>query len=358
MTVKAPYVPADDDAGDEPVKTSTSPNVEEQNARDAMVAAAEAAMREGADDSDDDPLEKPKAKPVEEETEEEPEEKKPSVEQKKVSPKKDEQPKGAPLSELAKVLHKREQKRESEEQYNAKMAEADAVLSRAKGMYAQLQEELQEARQAKQTALQQLEAIKRKPMSAMKELGWNPEEFVDNALQEKDPNYQRFVQLQGALSERDQRIDKLTSLVEQLVHKAKQYDEQTAQHQQQAEVQEFFASIPKDSPVWEDYDDEDDILYFARKVRTQYKERTGKVASPKELGEYLHFRALQKRSASAEPAGHKPKQAGQTKAKVSRALGSSDASERRSNGKSINDMSRDEERDYLIAVAEAALHGD
>ncbi len=263
-----------------------------------------------------------------------------------------------PSTAIARELARREARREEETSYKSKMAEAEQVLSRARAVA----DEMAEERAAIKREREEVEAFKatvrRDPMAAMKEVGWTAEQFITNAERARDPNYQEILETRSELSKRDALIEKLTARLDDYDARGKKYEEQTKAQQAQAEVSEFWTSIPEDSPLWanERYEDRDDIIAHARKVRQQYYDKTGKVASPKEVGEYLHYLALQRKVAPAQTAGRKPGQAGQTKAKVSRAIGSSDSSERRGgNGKHIHDMTPEEEREYLMDVAKSAV---
>ncbi len=305
-----------------------------------LIAAAEAAIKgEGADaakDRDEQgrflkgqaPVEKPKAK--------------------EAAPEK-------PSSIIARELAKREAARAEESQFKGKLEEVKKAHAEVEQLRAQLQTQAAEVARERQ----QLAEAKRDPGAFLKQQGWSADQFIDNAVRAKDPAYQESVALREVITKQDGVIANVMAKLEALEAKAKSYDEQGQKNQQAAEVQEFWTSIPKDSPVYQDYDDRDDILYRARKVRQDYFDKTGKVASPKEIGEYLHYKALEKRAGTpAQPAGSRPN-AGKTKAKVPRALGGSDASERRagSGAKHIHDMTPDEEREYLMDVAAGAVTG-
>lgn len=334
-----PYVPGDDDA--EETDAGGDPSDE------ALIQAAEAAMGK--------PEEKPKTQ-----IEAERDEKGRFLKPPKVVEKADDKPKDdKPSSVIARELAKREQRREEESAYKSKMAEAEGLMEKVRGMASRLEEREQRVAQREQQAEAFLQNMQRDPMEALKRVGWSADQFITNAERSKDPTYQEILGLRGELQQRDQLISKLEQRLNGLEEYKNQYETQTKQQQTQAEVREFWTSIPQDSPVYQDFDDHDDILYYARKVRQQYYDRTGKVASPQQVGEYLHYRALQRRSGvPAETAGQKPK-AGQTKAKVPRALGSSESSERRGGGgpKHIHDMTPEEEKEYLMDVAANALSG-
>lgn len=342
-----PYVPSDDE--------ETEAGALGDASDDAMIAAAEAAMKGEGDD-------KPKADKPKADIEAERDEKGRFLKPPKVveKPGEKEKPKDSkPSSAIARVLAEREARREEESSYKSKMAEAEALMNKARGVIDHISQREAELSKREREVNEFISNMQRDPMGALKRAGWTAEQFITNAERAKDPNYQEVLSLREELQKRDALISKFEARLNGLEQYREQYENQGKQAQAQEEVRQFWSSIPQDSPVFQDYDDQDDILYYARKVRQQYFDRTGKVASPQQVGEYLHYRALQKRSGvPAETAGQKPK-AGQTKAKVPRALGSSEASERRSGGgpKHIHDMSPDEEREYLMDVATNAISG-
>jgi hypothetical protein len=265
-----------------------------------------------------------------------------------------------PSSVIARELAKREARREEESGYKAKMQEAEAFLSKAQNAWSSIEAREQRVVERERQAEEFLANMQRDPMAAMQRVGWTAEDFINNATRSKDPGYQEAIALRQELSKRDSVIGTLEGRLAALEGKAKSYDEAGSKQQAESEIKDFWASIPQDSPMFDDYDDQDEIIWKARKVRQEFDNRTGRVASPQQVGEYLHYRALKKREvAPAESAGQKPK-AGESKAKVPRALGSSEASERRSNGasKHVHDMSPAEERDFLMDIAANAVAGD
>ncbi len=307
-----------------------------------LIAAAEAAVREaeGAkEDGEKERDEQGRFKPAP--VAQKPKEKAPAAEK--------------PSSVIARELAKREAARAEESQYKGKLAEAEQILAKVKEGAADLARQQQEIAREKQA----LADARRDPAAFLRQQGWTADQFIDNAVRSKDPAYQEAIALREELSKRDAGIDELRRTVAALQAKADGHDKAGQQAQMQAELSEFWASIPQESPVWQDYEDKDDIVYMARKARQRYFDQTGKVASPKQVGEYLHYKALEKRAASPAQTTGQKLNAGKTKAKVPRALGSGDASERRAgNGaKHIHDMTPAEEREYLMDVANNAVAG-
>ncbi len=341
-----PYVPSDDE------ETTTDGLGDATN--DDMIAAANAALKETGASLEDD--KKPREKTeIEAERDEKGRFLKPPKPVEKPATKTGAPEK--PSSVIARELEKREARRAEESEYKGKTAEAEALMNKAQGILGRLEERERGVLQREREVNDFLENMQRDPMAALKRVGWTADQFIHNAERAKDPNYQEVLELRGELAKRDAMISKFETRLNGLEEYKNQYESQGKQQQAQAELNQFWQSIPQDSPVYQDFDDQDDIIYRARKVRQQYFDRTGKVASPQQVGEYLHYQALQKRNgAPAETAGQKPK-AGQTKAKVPRALGSSEASERRSGGtaKHIHDMTPAEEREYLMDVAAGAI---
>jgi hypothetical protein len=341
------------------VTTNDKPGaaMEEMSARDAMIKAAEAAA---AESGEEDGEEKPKAPEADDNIEdedgkldeEEPKKKEPP----KAKPKADEEPPPEKAeSKLARELRARENAREIEVQAEGKMAEANTIIERAKTLFAQAQQYAQQV----QEQAREIESFKKDPIAAMKKYGWTPEQFIEAATQSHDPNYKRAVTLEEKLNEERQARAKLEQTVNDLLNRAKGYEEQTAQASQQEATQRFFTAIPDDSPARRVWDDEI-LIAKANKAADLYYAKTKKVASPEELAHYLHGEAMKlvgaSPSAPAESAGQKPQKAGKAKANGSRALSGRDASEVHGSGqKAIGDMTPEEEREYLKSVADAAM---
>jgi hypothetical protein len=338
--------------------------VDEMNDRDAMLKAAEAAMKDAppGEESDDDGEEKsaPKKPEVSRETDEEPEKDESDEEEKKVEPKPkakakdgEAEKKEEPLSKLAREIRARENARKLEAQVEERLGEANSIMERAKGMW----NEVQSARQQLQKEMQELAAFKKDPIAAMQKFGWTPEQFIDAATRSKDPAYQDKIALEDRLAEERAARQKLEEKLDALYKRAESYEEERGSVAQQQATQRFFQSIPQDSParvVWDD----SELVSRANQVGEAYQKKTGRVASPEELGEYLHYEAqqrLRRLGAPAEHAGQQPQNAGKVKANGSRALSARDASERHGGAKQLSDMSGDEERAFLIRVAEEAV---
>lgn len=331
------FVPSDEE--------TEEPGEETGDVADAdLVAAAEAALK-GA--------EKPEAKELEPERDEHG-----RFIRQEAKPKAKAQEKPAaekPSSVIARELAKREAARQEESAYKSKAAELEKVSGQLQSFQEQLQQQAAELARERQELL----AARRDPAAFMKTVGWTADQFIDSATRAKDPAYQEAIALREELSKRDTVLDEVRSELKALKAKAQSYDDATKAAQSQQELQEFWTSIPKDSPAWQDYEDQDDMVYFAKKVRQKYYDATGRVASPKQIGEYLHYKALERRAGASAPTAEQKPNAGKTKAKVPRALGGTEASERRAGGnaKHIHDMNPDEERAYLMDVASNAIAG-
>ncbi len=328
------YAPTDDD--------EETPNDDAGDVADAdLIAAAEAAIKGESTD------------PAKERDEQ-------GRFQKGQAPVKVEKPKAKeaaaekPSSVIAAALAKREAARAEASQFEAKLEEVKKAQAEVEQLRATLQ--AQAAEVARDRRL--LDEANRDPGGFLKAKGWTADQFIDNAVRAKDPAYQESVALREELGKRDTVISTLTSRLEAIEGKAKSFEEQQQKAHNANEMREFWSAIPKDSPVHQDFEDQDEVIYRARKVRQDYFDKTGKVASPKEIGEYLHYKALERRAGTPKSPGPVPS-AGKTKAKVPRALGGSDASERRAGQapKHIHDMTPEEEREYLMDVATGAITG-
>lgn len=339
--------------------------VDEMNDRDAMMKAAEAAMKE-APTEDGDPEEEKKPSPeqkkasVSRDTDEEPEKDESDKDKEESPPKpkakakeKEPEQKEEPLSKLAREIRARENARKIEAEVEGRLSEANTIMQRARGMW----NEVQSAREQLQKDMAELAAFKKDPIAAMQKFGWTPEQFIDAATRSKDPSYQDKVALEERLAEERNERKKLEEKLDALYKRAESYEEERGTVAQQQATQRFFQSIPENSParvVWDD----SDLVSRANQVADAYHKKTGRVASPEELGEYLHYEAqqrLRRMGAPGELPGQQPQNAGKVKANGSRALSARDASERHGGAKQLSDMTGDEERAFLIRVAEEAI---
>lgn len=347
------FVPTDEAEENEATETP-------EDERDAMIRAAEASGVENTEEEKSDRDDKGRFKKTEAEKA------KASQQANGAKGKPGVDPKDPPSNAIAKELAKRNERRQEQSEYRSKAQEADQLISQVKSRMAAIEQRESEVSAKMQELNETLASIRRDPMGAMQKMGWKAEDFIRNAERQNDPTYQEIIGLQSELSKRDEVIDKLTKRLDRLDDVEKNYSTQAKQVQAQAEVQEFWASLPEDSPVFTDdrFEDRDDIIARARKVRERYYNATidprtgeGKVATPKEVAQYLHYEALKRRDgAPKQTSGLKPGKAGQTQAKVPRALGSGDSSERRGgSAKHVQDMTAAEERQYLIDVANQAV---
>lgn len=264
--------------------------------------------------------------------------------------------KAAPSSSvIAQELARREAKRSAEGDYQAKVAEANAAAAKAQEMV----DRAHKYQLDSQKELADLQQAKKDPIAFMQKMGWDADTFINEAMRRKDPNFQAVNgAMEAELSKRDAVIAELRAGLAELQGVKKGYDNERETIAQQQATQEFWASIPKDSPLLTE-EEQDVIIYKANKVGDEYKKRTGKVATPTQIGEYLHYQALQRRQgAAAKPAEQKP-DTGKSKVKVPRSLGSTATSGRTSGpAKDFRDMTDAEQREYLIVVASQAVTGE
>lgn len=199
-------------------------------------------------------------------------------------------------SKLAKILEQREKA-------TGVIAEADKKHQAASGLYEQAQAVLREAQQAKAAADAELAEMKRlraDPYAALQKLGWTPDDIIEAATRNKDPNFQAQMKYDQELAKRDDLISKLSSRLEKIEGVAKSYEEQGTTAAQQQAVTQLFAAIPEDSPARKMWDD-DFIVAKAIRVQQEVKAKANRVASPTEIAEYLHYEAVKKLNALVTP---------------------------------------------------------
>lgn len=266
------------------------------------------------------------------------------------------------MSKLAKELKAREKEKgilaraqEREQAAQAAYAEAQGIVEQAKAFAAQVAGEFQ-----------RLKRLKDDPVAVINEFGWDPNAIIEAGARHKDPEYQARTAAERAANEKlaamEQKLQAALERTEKLEKVAQGYNEQATTAQKVAAEQKLLGKIPETSParqlisarIWS----EKTILEMAYDADRQIRTKTRKAPSLDELAEYIHYEAYERMRAL----GMKPQEsagrsnAGKSKANGSRALSNRDASERRGaqHTKAFDEMTPDEQRAYLIAVAEEA----
>lgn len=270
-----------------------------------------------------------------------------------------------PMSKLAKELKAREQEKgilaraqEREQAAQAAYAEAQQIVQQAKEFAAQIAGEFQ-----------RLKRLKDDPIAVINEFGWDPNAIIEAGANHRNPEYQAKVAAERAantkLEEMGRQLQEALERTKKLEAIAQGYEKQGAEATRVAQEQKLLSKIPETSParqlvkarIWT----EQQILQMAYDADRQVRAKTRKAPSLDELAEYIHYEAHERMTAL----GLKPQEsagrsnAGKSKANGSRALSTRDASERRGaqQTKSYDEMTPEEQRAHLIAVAQEAARG-
>lgn len=198
-----------------------------------------------------------------------------------------------------------------------------------------------------------IEKLRSDPFEAIKELGWNTQDLVNGVVKRGTPEYeaqQKLIAIQAEADKRIAKLDELTKLQEQREESFRnQQDAQKRETNNQtflthATDKESFSAL---NTLYKPHE----ILRMAREIQTEYSRRTGDLATDADLSEYMNEQAqvrLEEIRQSLGESGTAPKV---DKAKGSRALSNSAASETRSTSKPINRASTE---DRLAAMERAA----
>ena len=330
--------PEDNDSGEtQPILTETTPDQAAQpvapDDRAALMAAADAVLKGETPEGD---------KPAEAE--------------------KDAPPPAADdaMGKVARVLKEREAAQAARDEAGAAKAEAQA----ARAEIAALRAEAEKDRAAAAADLARVQKLRANPMAAIKELGWDTRQLVDEVTREGTPEWQAQKRYEAALEQQGAELKELKEWrASQLAASENTQKQAMLQGRQQAE-RSFLAIVPAESALRALYSDAE-IVSKAHTLADEYHEKSkGLVASPDDLRDYLEEQAGQR---LATIRGQRPGVgAAQQAAKVSatqpkangpRALSASSASERRTSPKPRHEWTPGEERDAMKAAAEAAMRG-
>lgn len=267
-------------------------------------------------------------------------------------------------SQLRKVL----QERKETARFKAEAAaEVEKLRNEARTFYQQLQQEKAELAREKQ----RIEMLRKDPLRAIKENGWDPEEFILDIANDGTPEGQaRRAQreLQQSINElHDWKAQQAAQLEEQKVQQA---NAQKAQFRNQIE-QEFLRTAGARTPegthknphlVAMYKDTPEDLVDQADRVAEKYRKATGQEATFGEIAEYLEERAhkwYKSLSSGSAPQAGAPVTKGKPtpgNATGKRSLSPSGSSERRSLGNTLKDLDGDERREAAMEAVRAAIH--
>lgn len=313
--------------------------------REDLIAAAKQAMSEAPDQE---PQDEPSARIVE-------------VDEPAPYPKK---------NRLFELLKEREESFKQRKQYNDTKRQLENEQQYIQKTKAEI-----EADRAK------LSKLKQSPLETFRELGWTAEDIQRAVLEDGTPEGREKAKYRGEIDEVKNKTQQLEALIKQQQdwldqqRQAEQQRQETAQRQ--AVVNTFLQITNKEScpNLHFMYPDDDNRVKYGDFVANQYYQSTGKHIKSqqdlKDLSEYMESQAaesidkllvqlheqgsLQDRIKKAVGAHISLGTAPKTKANGSHTLRTVDASQRKTEPISLDGMTAEEERAYLVSVAKEAM---
>jgi hypothetical protein len=325
-------------------------------AKAAVKKAIEKAGKEGADDAEkvsgkDQFSAKGKSKATEDEDEE--------AEEKPAKAKAEEE--DPDERELKRVLRHREKLARAKQQQNQELAQQQNQLRQ---MYAQLQREKQAIEQERQ----RIARLKTDPAAAIRENGWDPEEFIVSLAKEGTEEGK----VARLLREQQAQLQEMNKWREEQARQREQYmrqmQEQQAVQARQSVEQQFLghAMDAEKRPHLADFykGREGALIAEGDIIAAQYREATGKEASLEDIAEYIEeslaerARAWYEKSARSAKTSQ-PRQSavdtGKPAKSRGRTLTADTSSERRSLGKGLADLDGDERLQAAREAVKVAL---
>ena len=246
-------------------------------------------------------------------------------------------------------------------------AEANAELERMRAEVRQVHQQVLRDKQEVAAERAKLARLRTDPIAAIRENGWEPEQFIMDIAQDGTPE---------GKAQRDARAlrESIKELHDWKAAQANERQQQTQQREQYEQRQfrqnverEFLGTVNGKSETGEDTHPhlaglykghEVGLLAEADVVAEQYRNATGKEATFSEIAEYLEERAakwyksMSGGAKAAPPAVQgKPTQGSSGK----KSLSPAGSSERRSLGTSYADLDGDERREMAITAVRAAI---
>ena len=250
-------------------------------------------------------------------------------------------------------------------------AEAAAEVEKARNEARQFYQQLQRERQELAAEKQRMEMLRKDPIRAIRENGWDPEEFILDIANDGTPEGQA----KRANRELLARLERAEAWQqEQVAERQRQAQEaqarEGAQFRQDVERQFLNTAAPREADgthknkhlVSFYRDDPEGLCVQADLVADRYRAATGKEATFGEIAEYLEERAAKwykSMSSGSAPQVGAPVTSGkptQGSATGKRSLSPNGSSERRSLGVSLKDLDGDERREAAMDAVRAALH--
>lgn len=310
--------------------------------RDALIAAVEAAKAAA-------PAEEPTTKEA------------PAKDEPKAAAEAD-----APKSKVAAVLRAREEAKAARDEAAQVREEAAAAKAEIAAMRAEAEKDRAEAKAERD----RIQKLKTSPLAAIKELGWDHKQLVDEVVREGTPEWQAQKRYEQQFEAMRAELDEHKAFREEQKANAAKMGEEQAKYARHQTEQRFLGMVPPDSPIRSMFAEAARVLRMpvdrliiqeAHRVADEYREKSkGQVASLEEVRDYLEHLAQEvtgshQRQGADEAATGASKVASQPKASGPRALSGSAASERRASPKPRHQWTPQEEREALKAAAEAAM---
>jgi hypothetical protein len=269
----------------------------------------------------------------------------------------------------ASQLRKALQERKEAARYKAEAAaEVEAMRTEARTFYQQLQKEKQEVAKEKE----RLAMLRKDPLRAIRENGWDPEEFILDIANDGTPEGQA----KRLQRERDAEIAELKAWREEQ-KQAGIKQQEAAKQQEKAHFrnqveQEFLKTAAQRDGAGEHVnvhlvsmykDDPGALCEAADRVAERYRATTGKEATFGELVEYLEERAAKWYKSMSERKGVSQADTSVTKGKPTpgsatgkKSLSPAGSSERRSLGSPFKDLDGDERLEAAKEAVRIAIH--
>ncbi len=337
----------------------------------ALAEEGKRAAKEAKEHLDKDPLQKARAADGKFKSDKDPAEQ--ELEDAKAKLADESEPKAKPKAkaedEEASQLRRALQERKESARYKAEAsAELEKMRAETRQFYQQLQQEKAELVREKQ----RLEMLRKDPIKAIKENGWDPEEFILDIANDGTPEGQQRRQqreLQAQIAElANWRKEQAEVAQQQAVERE---NSQRSQYRQNVEQQFLRTAGARTNDgkhanphlVAKYKNDPEGLVAEADRVANRYRDATGQEATFQELTEYLEEREAkwykEMRDAESAPQDGVAVTQGrptQGSATGKRSLSPAGSSERRSLGTAIKDLDGDERREAAMEAVRAALH--
>lgn len=246
-------------------------------------------------------------------------------------------------------------------------AEAQQELNKAREEARQMYQQLQQERTQLQQERQRLEILKTDPVRAIRENGWNPEDFILDIANDGTPEGQ----LRRQQRELQQQLKELNNWKQQQAEErqrqAQEYEVRQRQAYRQQVEREFLKTALDESKHPHLYDmyqgSERSLLAEGDMIAEEYRKATGEEATFQDIAEYLEERAakwykkVSGRHASVVPSGQQVVPVASPPPGVSgkRTLSPASSGERRTLGNTLKDLDGDERLEAAREAVRAAL---